>query len=229
MRGMIVLGAVAVLVLAVGSAHARCADELEAVMSEAPEIRDLPPDRQMLARETMRDLRSAAHRLDADGLELACLATVDALAEVMTDYHLAVGASAPTGTVWGGEDVERTDAALDARDPRLLPLTAGDLAFATRDVTGNAVYNYQGEEVGEFTGVRTGRGGITHVLIEPTDFWSIGDDSAAVPADLVRWDPQHALFYVPLSAEQLQDAPAYESGEGAWDPEMNDRYYAGGD
>lgn len=229
MRGVMVLGAATVLALAAGPAHARCAGELEAVMAEAPEIADLPPDQQLLARETMRDLRSAAHRLNGDGLELACLATVDALAEVMTDYHLAVDEPAPSGTVQGGEDIEETDAALDARDPRLLPLTAADMAFATRDVIGNAVYNYQGEEVGEFAGLRTGRGGVTHALIEPTDFWSISDDSAAVPVDLVRWDPQHALFYVPLNAEQLQKAPAYASAEGAWDPEMNDRYYAGVD
>jgi hypothetical protein len=43
--------------------------------------------------------------------------------------------------------------------------------------------------------------------------------------ELVRWDRQRGLFYIPFAREELDAAPVYGAGE-TWNPEMNDGYYA---
>lgn len=219
------IGVAVALVLGAGQAGAaECEPELEAILTETPDLAGLAPDDEIMARQTVRGLAAAARQLAADGHEDACVAALDALAMALTGYHLHV-VDAPVGEVKGAEDLTRTDAALDQRDPRLVPLTDAELGFATRELEGNSVFNFQGERVGEFEGFVAGRQGAAHVLIGLGNFWSVFEDTVAIPDELVAWDPQNRLFYVPFARDELQNAPEYDDG-GDWDAALNDDYFA---
>lgn len=216
-----------VLALVLGAGHAgaaECETELEAVLAETPDFGGLAPDDEIMARQTVRGLAAAARQLSADGHEAGCIAALDALAMAVTGYHLHL-ADTPVGEVKGAEDLSRTDAALDQRDPRLVPITDAELGLATRELEGSSVFSFQGERVGEFEGLLAGRQGAAHVLIGLGNFWSVFEDTVAVPAALVAWDPQNRLFYVPLTGEELENAPEYQDG-GGWDAALNDDYFA---
>lgn len=215
------------LALAANSAGAaECRTQLSALLEETPDVSQLPPDRAVLARRTLRELATAARQLDADGHEAACIATLDAVARAMTDYKIDLVDPEPAGTIKGAEDQILPEAALDQRDPRLVPLTAEGLAFTTGEVKGNAVFSYEGERVGEFQGLLSGPGGYaTHVLIGHGGFWTMFDKRAAIPIETVRWDRDRRLFYIPYGEEELAAAPAYDSDADDWDAAMNDDYY----
>lgn len=220
--------ALALALTAGGAGAAECDAGLSALLAETPDIGQLPPDQAVLARQTLRDMAAAARQLSAEGHEIACAATLDAIAKAMTDYKIDLIDREPSGTIKGAEDLIVPEAALDVRDPRLVPLTAEGLAFATREVEGNAVFSYEGERIGEFEGLLSGIGGYaTHVVIGHGGFWDMFDDRAAIPINLVRWDRERRLFYVPFGEEALEDAPEYGSAEDGWDAEMNDEYFAG--
>ena len=216
------------LALASGSAGAAgCRTQLSALLEETPDLSQLPPDRALLARRTLRELAAAARQLDADGHEAACIAALDALAKAMTDYKIDLVGREPAGTIKGAEDQVLPEAALDVRDPRLVPLTVEGLAFTTRAVKGNAVFNYEGERVGEFQGLLSGPDGFaTHVMIGHGGFWTMFDKRAAIPIDMVRWDPDRRLFYIPYGEDELAAAPVYDPDADDWDAAMNDEFYA---
>lgn len=216
------------LALAAGSAGAaECRTQLSALLEETPDVSQLPPDRAVLARRTLRELATAARQLDADGHDGACIATLDAVAKAMTDYKIDLVDQGPAGTIKGADDQILSDAALDERDPRLVPLTAEGLAFTTQDVKGNAVFSYDGERVGEFEGLLAGTGGYaTHVVIGHGGFWTMFDKRAAIPIDAVRWDRDRRFFYIPYGEDELAAAPVYDPDADAWDATMNDEFYA---
>lgn len=219
------VGAALALSLNAGWAAAQCQPELDAVLAETPELGTLPPDDEIMARRTVRGLATAARQLATDGHEAACLEALDALAIALTGYHTYL-VDRPAGAVQGAEDLRTSGAALDERDPRLVPVTEAQLAFATRELTGNSVFSFAGDRIGEFEGFLPGRGEIPgYVLIGTGGFWDVFENRIAVPAALVRWDPKKRLFYVPFGSEQLEGAPEYDADSG-WDAAQNDQYYA---
>lgn len=225
MHRIVLIGATLALSLNASLAAAQCETELQAVLAERPQFAELPPDDELIARRNVRGLATAARQLAADGHEAACLEALDALAVALTGYHMHL-IDRPVGEVQGGEDLRATGAALDVRDPRLMPVTEQRLAFATRDLRGNDVFSLSGDVVGEFEGFLTGRGERPgYVLIGTGGFWNVFENRVAVPASLVRWDPEKRLFYVPFGEEQLKNAPEYDR-EGGWDAALNDQYYA---
>jgi hypothetical protein len=217
---------VALALLASGADAGECLARHEALVAETPDLAALPPARAVPARRTLRDLSAAARRLDAEGHEAACIATLDALARAMTDYTLAAIEREAAGTAGGADERPLPEAAPDERDPRLLPLTAPGLGFTTGELTGNSVVTYGGEHIGEVQGLRTERDGyVSHLVMGHGGFWDMFEQRAAIPVGLVRWDRVRRLVYLPLDEEELDAAPVYGAG-GEWDPEANDEYYA---
>lgn len=221
------LAGLALALTPVGAGAAECRAQLSALLEETPDVGQLPPDRAVLARRTLRELATAARQLDADGHEAACIATLDAVAKAMTDYKIDLVDAEPVGAIKGADDQILPEAALDERDPRLVPLTTEGLTFTTQDVKGNAVFSYDGERVGEFEGLLAGQGGYaTHAVIGHGGFWTMFDKRAAIPIDLVRWDRERRLFYIPYGEDELAAAPVYDPDADDWDAAMNDEYYA---
>lgn len=228
MQRMMTIGGAVALALVAGSAFAAesCQSRLQAILSEAPDLTRMPAGQQVLAKRTLRDLRSAAEGLQRDGFEAACNATLDALAKAETEYHLMIAHPEPLGSVMGnaGQPAEAPPAPVAQKD-RLVPFNAAG-PLDTGRLRGSAVYNGNGEIVGDFAGLITTKGGAaTHMLIGYGNFWNIFDKEAAVPLDIVKWDPQNGIFYVPLTKKELSEAPEYDKGKN-WQVQANDRYYA---
>ena len=91
---------------------------------------------------------------------------------------------------------------------------------------GYNVYNYRDEFLGEIDGLLIQAGQApTHMIVGHGGFLNIGDDEAAIPMDMMRWDPEYEVFYVNLTEEQLENAPDYDLVDGKWVVDDNDAYY----
>jgi hypothetical protein len=85
------------------------------------------------------------------------------------------------------------------------------------------LYSMDGEDIANVQGFLVAQGKPTHVIVSHGGFWDLGNNDAAIPLDIVRWDPEWQAFFAPLTDERLDEAPAYD--ENAWDAPMNDRFY----
>lgn len=188
-----------------------CADRIQNVMDQVGDTLDAPgygPGRTVL-----RDLRNAALHLRTQEMGRACLQTVEAMEAALAAYREA-------GPV-GGEMMPAPE--LGDIDRRAIPF--GEAAIDTATIEGADVYNYGSDYLGEISGVVLDAGRPTHVLVGQGTFWDVGPDQVAIPAALLRWDPEWDAFFVPITSEAFQEAPAYTADAGAWNPEENDSYF----
>jgi hypothetical protein len=204
----------AAVVLAAGPALAReelCThriDEVSAAVEEA-----LDPPGYNSAQTVLRDLRNAALRLETQMLDAACVETVEAMEAALAAYRAA-------GPAESAEIVPSPE--LGDIEARTVALADAGMDSATiRDAD---VYNYDNDYLGEVTGLVVSGARPTHVLIGERGFWDAGADRAAVPASMLRWDPEWKAFFAPITTGALQDAPAYMA-DAEWNPEANDRFY----
>lgn len=166
----------------------------------------------------VRELQDAAVRLAEQDLDEACLATVEAI-------QAALDAYGPDGGAGGPLVVQRPVLAAAEIEARAVPFREAGLATSALE---NAdVYNYENDYLGEVENVLVRGGRPTHVLVTPDGILNRGPVGAAIPVSLLRWDPEWEAFFVPITSQALEDAPAYAADAGQWSPEENDRYYEG--
>lgn len=169
----------------------------------------------------LEDLRSAARRLIAQDRGQACLAVIDAMDVALAGYEragpeVASPATGEPGLALGENEIEA----------RLVPMS--EVETDTAATEGTELYNYANQKLGEVEGLLFEGGRPTHLVIEHGGFWKIKPGTAAIPVDVVRWDPEWEAFFAPLSEDALDEAPAYGANGGAtWDRATNDSYFAG--
>jgi hypothetical protein len=211
------IAAAALAAIQAGPAAAQetfCQEQVERVSAE---YREMLEDRAYAsARTVFRDLHSAAARLMTQEMSMdeACLETAEAMEAALAAYR-AAGPDEGAGIAASPElgDIEE----------RAVPLAEAEID--TSAIEGADLYNYDNDYLGEVSGMRVGAGRPTHVLVGEGSFWDVGPKQAAIPVDMLRWDPEWEAFFVPITSEALQEAPAYSASGDSWTPGENDRYF----
>jgi hypothetical protein len=162
----------------------------------------------------LNSLRDAAVQLQADGLDEACLRVVEAMEIAIENYQTA----GPPAEMAARGEVTR-----EQLKERLVPLDASEMPINTARIEDSDVHNFDGEDIGNIEGFLMAQGRPTHIIVSHGGFWNIGGEDVAIPVDIVRWDPEWQAFFVPLSGDDLDQAPEYD--ERAWDTSVNDQFY----
>ena len=166
------------------------------------------------AQSVLLDLRNSALRLQTQGLDQACVETIEAM-------EVALAAYRQSDELGDTEIVASPE--LGNIEERAIPF--GEAHLETSAIEGADLYNYGNDYLGEVRGVVMDAARPTHVVVGKGGFWDTGASQAAVPATMLRWDPEWDAFFVPLTAEALEQAPDYRVARADWSREANDRYY----
>lgn len=94
--------------------------------------------------------------------------------------------------------------------------------IAADKVNGTSVYNTQGDKIGTVEDVMIDKttGRIAYAVMSFGGFLGIGEKHHPLPWSTLQYDARKGAYVVPLSKQQLQDAPSYMANEAVrWDDE----------
>lgn len=173
----------------------------------------------------LRQMRDAAMQLERYGQTEACEAVADAMREIMEDpeqyRETAQRAGAQprdTDLTWQERRDQDREQAVDLSE-RAGALFADDLIGA--DVRGT-----DGDSIGEVDNIVLADSlENSFLVVSYGGFLGMGKDLSAIPMDRVRVSRDGDTVYVPLSKEQLENAPTFNRGDQAWleDKEWRER------
>ncbi len=96
--------------------------------------------------------------------------------------------------------------------------------IAADKVSGTAVYNAEGEHVGEIRDVMIDKasGKVAYAILSFGGFLGMGQKHHPIPWSLLKYDPAQGGYVVNLSKAKLQSAPAFDDQSV---PSWTDRRY----
>jgi sporulation protein YlmC with PRC-barrel domain len=84
--------------------------------------------------------------------------------------------------------------------------------LSTSSLTGNAVVNLAGEDLGKITDfmLDTDSGEVVYAVLSFGGFLGMGDKLFAVPLEAMRLDTENHRFMIDLDKERLENAPGFD-------------------
>jgi hypothetical protein len=185
------------------------------------------------ARRDLRQLRNSAMILNTYGQEAACQQVVEAIQEIRGNrgQMTSVGNDQVQQQA---ADTQQVDYLQNMQQAKPVSEIGGRLTvnqMMDADLRGS-----QGEVVGEISNIILGQDGQpSHAIVAFGGFLGLGEDRVAIPFDKLKvhataQDMDNVIFYVPMTEEQLTNAPRVRENDDSWLSDdnwvsQNEEYY----
>lgn len=219
----------AVAALMIGSAGTAMADCTVVDTSFEENLRDNSEMRAAYAGPTirdLRDLRDAAMVLAAYGQNEACEEVAQSIKQISADPAKANEMS----YAYREHQVEGTaNAEMAYENAKPLQDTTGRLR--ADELLGADLHGQNNETVGEISDiVFDSSGSPGYAVVAYGGFLGIGEESSAIPFDMLKVSPNGERFFVSMTEEQIEKAPRFEQGNFDWTEDdawrdNNDQYF----
>lgn len=210
--------------------------ELNQRLAAEPELRaQYSPQ---LARD-LRAMRNVALQLEHYGQSEACDAIAQAMQQIIDDPER--NADLAARSPWAGQPA--TGAPVDpslgwqerqqAEMEQARPVTELDSRLRARELIGADVRSGNGRSIGEVDDLVLGESvEESYLVVSYGGFLGFGEDLSAVPMERVQVAADLDTVYVPLTEDQLDNAPTFSRGDQDWidDAEWrqrNEEFYSG--
>jgi hypothetical protein len=179
------------------------------------------------ARRDLRQLRNSAMILNTYGKEEACQNVVAAIEDIRNNRgqkNMTENVQQDQQGQTQQQAAERTTQEVSYQEvmQQAKPVSEIGSKLTVADMMDADLRGSNGEVVGEISNIVLDNDGApSHAVVAFGGFLGLGEDRAAVPFNKLKFhtsvdDPNDPIFFVPMTEEQLANAPRVQQDDNSW-------------